>query len=195
MITKPKIPRADALKVATEIYDRLKPFTERCKIVGSLRRHRPFVGDVEVLFIPKMAPDPSSLFGALLGVSKAEMIDLADMVINRMEKDELIWKRPNVNGSPSWGPQNKLAVHVASGIAVDFFSTTEEKWWNSLVIRTGGKKTNLMLTMGANKRGLTLHAYGDGFTDLKTGERLITHCEEDVFKLAGVTYRDPQYRP
>lgn len=194
MITKPKIPRAEALKVAQEVYDRLAPFCEKCKIVGSLRRQKAFVGDAEILFIPKMAPNPESLFGALLGVGLPEMMDMADIVINRLEKDGYLRKRPGEKGVTSWGPLNKFAVHVASGIAVDFFSTTQEKWWVSLVVRTGGKRNNLKLTMAANKRGLSLNAYGSGFTNLRTREKIPCHSEQDVFRIAGVPYEAPQFR-
>lgn len=193
MKTPSKFRREEALQVARDIHDRLKPFCEKCVVAGSLRRLRPEVGDIEFLFIPKMAPDPSTFFGALMG-EKPEMIDMAETVINRLEKDGFLKKRANVNGSFAWGPKNKLAVHVASGIPVDFFATTAENWFVALVVRTGGKRTNLALTMGANKRGLTLHAYGDGFTRLRDGAHFSCKSESEVFALAGVPFVDPQFR-
>lgn len=194
MIERPKIPREQALVVAQQLYDVLSPFTERCKVVGSLRRHRSHVGDVELLFIPKMAPKPQALFAALLGAGPVDMQDMADLVINRMVEDGMLKKRPNTKGVTAWGPQNKLAVHVASGINVDLFATDAERWWVALVIRTGGKRTNLQLTMGANKQGLSLNAYGSGFTTLGNGVKIPCTSEQDVFRIAGVPYVEPQYR-
>lgn len=151
------------------------------------------VGDIEILFVPKLAPNPETFFSALMG-EPVDMVDMAETVINRLEQDGFLKKRANVRGSFTWGKQNKFAVHVASGIPIDFFATTHEKWFVALVIRTGGKRTNLALTMGANKRGLTLHAYGDGFTDLKSGAHVACLSEREVFEIAGVPFSEPQFR-
>lgn len=194
MSEKLKIDRLKAEEVAIEICDKLSPFCERISIAGSLRRQKSFVGDIELLFIPKFAPDPSSLMGALFGTGQAEMIDMADTVLNRLRLDGVLRGRPNVNGSTVWGKQNKLAIHTASGIPVDFFSTTTENWWVALVIRTGGKVTNLKLTTSANRRGLTLNAYGSGFTNLRTREKIPCRSEQEVFRIAGVPYAPPERR-
>jgi DNA polymerase/3'-5' exonuclease PolX len=194
MSDKPKVPYDKAVAVAKELRAILSPFCEQCKIVGSLRRGRKFVGDIELLFIPKLAPDPSTFFGALMGTASADMIDMAETTINRLVKDGVLAKRPNVNGSLCWGKQNKLAVHTASGIPVDFFATTQANWFVSLVIRTGGKRTNLALTMGANRRGLTLHAYGSGFGRLSDGEHIPARSEQEVFQIAGVPFVEPALR-
>lgn len=195
MKTKPKFPREDALKVAKAIYDRLSPFCERCKVVGSLRRGKRFVHDIEILYVPKMAPDPESFFNALFGDKAADMVSLADNLIDQLEQDGYLKKRPSMTGVTAWGKCNKLAIHAQSGIPVDFFATTPECWWNALVIRTGGKMTNLKLTMSANRKGLRLHAYGDGFTKLTTGEKIATSSEQEVFSIAGVPYARPEFRP
>lgn len=44
-----------------------------------------------------------------------------------------------------WGEKNKLAVHVRTGIPVDFFAATEANWWNYLVCRTGGEQNNIAI--------------------------------------------------
>lgn len=189
--TGQKFPHEDAMKVAVFLRDVLTPSVERIEIAGSLRRKKKMVGDVELLFIPKTRLKLADMFS----VSEAEFADMADEAINSLEKSGIIKKRLNVNGSSAWGKENKLAVHVKSGIPVDFFATTEAKWWNALVIRTGGERMNLLLTTGANKRGLTLHAYGDGFTRTETGEHIPTFSEEQVFELAGQRYVAPERRP
>ena len=48
-----------------------------------------------------------------------------------------------------WGTLNKLAVHVGSGIPVDPFATTVERWFVSRVVRIGSKE---MYTMLAGRR-------------------------------------------
>lgn len=193
MSDKPKIPRPLALTVAGQICECLEPFCEKLEVAGSIRRQRPTVGDIEILFIPKLAPDRRTLFTALLG-GEVEMIDLAAKVLDSLLLDGYLTKRLNSNGSAMWGDKNKLAVHYASGIPVDFFSTTPENWFVSLVIRTGGKLTNIALASAAKRQGLKLHPYGDGFTNRRTGQRIHCASEKDVFRVAGVPYREPKDR-
>ena len=193
MSDKKKFSRGAAVFVAEMICSMLAPFCVRCEIAGSIRRQRPTVSDIEILFVPKMAPDPLSVFDALLG-GEAKMIDMGAEVINRLVKDGVLARRKNVNGSTMWGDKNKLAVHVKSGIPVDFFSTVPENWFVSLVIRTGGKKTNIALCSVAQRRGLKLHPYGDGFTNLRTGSSIPCSSEKDVFRIAGLPYKVPSER-
>lgn len=154
--------------------------------MGSIRRRKATVSDIELLFVPRMSEVPDDLFNTA-------KVNLAEQIIERWLQNGLLAKRPNSNGHFSWGPQNKLAVHVPSGIPVDLFATTERKWYVSLVIRTGSRETNLRLTNGAIRMGGTLHAYGSGFS-WKDGTNTDAACEEDVFRLAGVPYLEPHRR-
>lgn len=191
MSDKPKrVTLDEARAVAKELYDRLLPFCDKVKVVGSVRRCRPLVGDIELLFIPRLVTKQAALFD-----DTGDLCDLAELNIDRWEYEGYLKKRPNVNGSPCWGKQNKLAIHTTSGIPVDFFATTSENWFVALVIRTGGKVTNLRLTTGAIKKGLTLHAYGNGFERIRDGTKIPCHSELDVFKFAGVPYLEPRERP
>lgn len=173
-----------ALTLAEKIVEELRPFCERIEIAGSLRRKKETVGDIEILFIPRMEDRQMDMFST-------EPMDLAHEELNRWLATGIVSKREGEKGTTSWGPKNKLAQHP-SGIGIDFFSTTAENWWVSLVIRTGGKETNLSLTNGAIALNMHLNAYGSGFT--KLGKVIPCHSEEDVFRLAGVRYREPEER-
>jgi DNA polymerase/3'-5' exonuclease PolX len=148
---KTKFPRADALKVAGQLCDFLKPVCERIVVAGSIRRKCPMCSDVELLFIPKMVPgNRTDMF------SDPIPINAAQDVIFKLADSKIIEPRKNKEGHyAGWGPKNKLGIHVASGIPVDLFETTKENWFVSLVVRTGPKEFNLKLTTGAQKRGLT----------------------------------------
>lgn len=190
MSDKPKLPRAAALKVATEIYEKLLPFVERCKIAGSLRRRKPFVSDIEVLFIPKIVINQSSLFG-----DQPETVDLAHEELWKWVMEHYLERRRSVDGGlAAWGPLNKLAIHVASGVPVDFFTANESNWWNLLVCRTGSKASNLRITMAANKRGWTWQPYENGFRKIGSKERHVTTSEADVFNFVGLTHVAPEFR-
>src|ERR1044071_3884421 len=136
---KRKFPRADGMRVAIELSALLNPFCERLEIAGSLRRRKELVGDIELLLIPRFESVADGLFDKRL-------VDLADAQLTRLLSGGVIEKRLSKTGIASWGPQNKLARHVESGIPVDCFSTDAERWWVALVIRTGSKETTLRLS-------------------------------------------------
>lgn len=187
MSEKQRWPRSDAMAVAEEIIDRLTPCCLRIAIAGSLRRGKPDVGDIEILYVPKTSERPDGLFDT-------RNYSVADEVIETLLNEGYFHKRPSKVGVYTWGESNKLAIHSKSGIPVDLFSTDEKKWWVSLVIRTGSAETNLRLTTGANKLNRTLHAYGYGTTDRATGETTHATSERGVFELCGVPYLEPEKR-
>jgi DNA polymerase/3'-5' exonuclease PolX len=55
-----KRPYAQMMTIARAVVERLRPACQRIEIAGSLRRHRPMVGDIEICAIPIM---PTDLFG------------------------------------------------------------------------------------------------------------------------------------
>lgn len=180
---------ADAMPVADEMVRLLTPWCERIEIAGSIRRAKLTVGDIEILYIPKFEQRQAGLFDV-------EPFNLTEELFTRLvypPVDQCVLaKRPNVKGGFTWGTQNKLAVHMASDIPIDFFATTAERWYESLVIRTGGKETNLRLTTGAQRLGRKLHAYGN--ITMEDGRTVRAESERHVFELCGVFYQDPTER-
>ena len=189
---KMKYPSLDALAVAKEIVQLIKPRCERIIIAGSLRRRKQEVGDVEIVFIPKftMTKDLNSLF--------PEQIRTNDtfLAIKEMLDGKTIEKRLNENGLESWGNKNKLAVHARSGIPIDFFATDDLCWFNYLTCRTGGAENNKRIAMTANKKGWTWNPYGPGFSKMDNpNEKSVTMLsEKDVFDFVGLTYLEPWER-
>ena len=184
---KQKFPYRDAMNVATGLKDWIAQFCDRIEIAGSLRRKRDFVSDIEILYIPKIGSRMKDLLAT-------ELYSIVDPELEKLIKNNILAKRPNKNGILAWGEKNKLGVHVASGIPVDFFSTTEACWWNSLVCRTGGKENNLTITKRAIARGYSFEAYGSGFKSLRSFEHHQTTSEKDVFDFIGLPYLEPEKR-
>ena len=182
-----RFPFRAAADVAQSILDRLRPCCERMQVAGSIRRLCKEVGDIEILLIPKM-------MDVKIDLIESVPVSAAGQEIEAMIEAGTITKRLNSKGSPTWGPLNKYAVHVASGIPVDFFNTTAENWWVSLVVRTGSAETNLLLAKGANRQNKTLQSYGAGVLDRKTGAVEVCTSEEQVFRACGVPYRQPKDR-
>jgi Plasmid encoded RepA protein len=153
---KPRWPATIAHKVADELIAQLQPRCEQACAAGSLRRGKAEVGDIEILYVPRIGQVhmPGELF--------PRSGSLADELIEHWLAKHVIRKRPNVNGTATWGAQNKLAVHVASSVPVDLFATTSERWFVSLVVRTGSKEMNTMLATSALRRGMQLRLWSAG---------------------------------
>ena len=166
----------EAREIAETLKGLLEGSCDRIEIVGSIRRHKWDVGDIELLCIPKFENG----------------VDMLDKELGNMRFLEILDLRRNKRGSTAYGPKNKLMVHVPSGIGVDIFSTTEECWPVAMVVRTGGKQTNIRIAMAAQERGYQFHAYGSGFST-PHGE-IVCCSEREVFETVGLPYQRPEER-
>ena len=184
---KPRFPRAVGMQVAAELCAALKPACERIIVAGSLRRQKATIGDIEILYIGKVAPH--RVAGDFFATYTA---NLAEEVIEALERGGVVERRKNVNGSQMYGPKNKLMCHRATGLPVDFFAATAENWWNYLVCRTGPADSNTRICMAAQARGWKWNPYGEGFW--RVGETVAMTSEEDVFAFVGLPYAQPKDR-
>ena len=177
-----------ARMIAAEIVNALRPACERIQIAGSIRREKPDVGDIEILYIPVMQeePDPVDLFRSIT-------VSLADGRIEGMERAGTLEKRLNAKGLQTYGPKNKLMRHVASGIPVDLFAATRENWYNYLVCRTGPADLNARICMAAQRRGWKWNPYGEGFSDPDGNVRKMD-SESAVFAFVGMPNLEPSRR-
>lgn len=188
MSMKQKFDSEDAVPVAQELVEILKPFCERIEIAGSLRRCKDRVGDIELLFIPRLDNRQADMF-------TTEPVDLASEKINQLVTAGVLTKRPSETGVFTWGRLNKLAVHVASGIPVDFFCEPDAADWpRSIAIRTGPKEFNVRLMESAPRHGYKAHAYGEALHKIPGGERVIARSEREFIELCGVAYAEPNAR-
>lgn len=185
--TKPRFARSAAIAVARELVKELEPHCHRLIVAGSLRRKKADVGDVEIVFVPRMDKVKIDLL-------RIGEISLADLSIERLLRAGKITKRKGITGRDAWGEKNKLAVHCGSGIPVDFFATSEGCWYNYLVCRTGPADLNRMIADGARDRGMRWHPYGVGFEVLATGQHIAMDSEEAVFEMVGLPFLSPEER-
>lgn len=183
---KKRYPRRAALEVAREMCRMLKPVTDRLVVAGSLRRMKDEVGDVEILYIPQFENRPLDMF-------TRKNFDIASELLDRLVAEGKLEMRMKANGQRTWGNMNKLAVHTATGIPVDFFRADENNWYNYLVCRTGSMETNKRIAEAAIAKRLKWMPYGAGFMDW--GDNTIrVEKEEDVFSIVGLDYLEPKDR-
>lgn len=185
---KRKFPRARALAVCKELCPLLQPFTERLVVAGSLRRGCGEVGDIELVYVPKVERRP--VIGDMFATN---LVDLAELEIRRMIEVGILDLRPSSTGVTTFGAKNKLTTHVETGIPVDFFATVESSWFNYLVCRTGPKESNMRIAEAAQLKGWRWNPYGSGFTGPR-GEAHEVRSEQDVFEFVGLPCREPKER-
>src|SRR5262252_1758325 len=161
----------------------------RCQIVGSVRRRKPEVGDVEILYVPRR----------VMRQTRGEMFeteqDGVNVILEGLLNSRMLEKRVNEKGHFTWGAQIKLARHIATGIPVDLFATNEESWWNYLVCRTGPADSNTQVAAAARARGWKWEPYSSGFRRLSDpDDHHAVESEREVFDFVGMKYLEPQER-
>lgn len=178
-----------ALPVAQEVAGWLEPVCTRVEIVGSLRRERPRVRDIDLLIIPKMSMVSPDLFDA----ARAEQAPaLLSEELRVLDINERVHVRTN-------GPKYKRLVHCDSGIPIDLYLATMESWPTMLVIRTGSTAfIHKQLCASAHRKGLVLHADGSGIERVR-GQTVRDRTtqpksERGVFRVLGVPFCHPRER-
>ena len=179
--TKWRWPLEQAERVGQQLVEMLGPSCERIEIAGSVRRRRPDVGDVELLCISRVG-DTVALGTNIFLDAQVDFLISTGVLRKRLNKASKI---------SAYGRWNKLLVHVASGIPIDIFSTTEENWGMALVVRTGPAEWNIRMMSQFRKKGMKGHAYG-GVT--QAGAEVSCPTEDEVFRFLGWGYRNPEDR-
>ncbi len=192
MSGKIKHPREAALVVARELTAALRELCEPQRFVwaGSLRRMKPEVGDVEIVYVPRveLRRDPEDLLGREIPTN------LVDAKLGEWLAGGVIAKRVGERGGTAWGEQNKLARHVASGIGIDFFQANRRNFWSLLVCRTGSAESNMRVCVAAESRGEKWDPY-QGFLDRLTGELLfVPESEAALFAHVRLPFLEPKER-
>lgn len=193
MASKAKVSFAQAWERAQFWRDCLTSFVDRIAVAGSLRRMKPKVSDIEIVYVPKMALKPLDIFESTFGAI-VPLVDLAGAFLDQALKEGMLTKRVGEANHTSWGPLNKLGVDVKSGIAIDFFGCSAERFPMLLAIRTGPKELNIKLANAAARRGWELKPYEGGYRNRRTGEMHICPTEEDVFRFVGIQPAPPTHR-
>ncbi len=167
-----KLPLAQADRIAAKIVEALSPFCERIEVAGSIRRRRPFVGDVDVVALPRE--------GQLAGLR--ERARQATTVVTDAEQTLVVRLANGV----------QLDLWLARPAVKDFFSEVPTNFGTLLLLRTGSKEHNVHLIEHAKRVGLrwnTYHGVFDGH-----GKCLACETEEGIFKALGMDFVPPERR-
>ncbi len=122
--------------IAEKIVEGLRPYCDRIEIAGSLRRHRPTIGDIEVVAIPIMT-DFTDLFGDIL-----QEINQLHLHLDYLLEKQKIAKARSDKGRTLWGKKlRRFGITTKQGQTyhIDLFMCDPNNWGNTYLIRTGSK--------------------------------------------------------
>ena len=174
MSTGTKLPWDEAYALAEAAANQLRPHVVRLKAVGSLRRRRPEVGDIEFLAEPFM--EPSDLFGSLA----------PDVAPVRKVLEQL--------GTWVKGGERQMQItdlDGREGLKLELYLVHPPAQWGSLLaIRTGPWELGRHAVTLMRQRGLR---HEDGRV-LKGRELVPTPTEQDFFAAAGLPLIEPHLR-
>jgi len=158
---------SQALDIANRVRDQLAPHCQQIEIAGSIRRKRPEVKDIEIVAIPK--PYDVGLFAS--GIAT------------------IVQQWPKVKGELPCKYTQRIIL--PEKIKLDLFFAEPGNWGLIYAIRTGSADyshkvlAHSWVVKGYHSKGGWLH---------KSGRPIAVPTEEHLFKLCGLTYRDPENR-
>jgi DNA polymerase (family 10) len=164
-----------AFPIAQDIETRLHDDDafDQVDVVGSFRRRRPTVGDIDIL---ASAPDPEAAM-------------------------EVFCSHDDVNEVLSRG-ETKTSVVVSGDLQMDLRIVDETEYGAALVYFTGSKDHNITLRNRAIDRDWKLNEYGlfdisdidDGEGERRAGEHLAGETEDDVYDTLDLDWIPPELR-
>ncbi len=161
-----RAPVAEALRVAGDVTSALLsvPGVQRAEAMGSLRRFRETIGDVDVVAVA--ARDPEAVMARFIALPiTAEVL-----------------------GSGT----AKSAIVTSSGIQVDLRVVEPHQYGSAALYFTGSKAHNIRLRQLAIEKGWTLNEYG--LADAASGQVLASATEEEIYAALGLQWVPPELR-
>lgn len=177
MEEKQKYPWQGAFAIAAKIFDDIVPVCDHQIIVGSMRRKKEMVSDIEICVIPRYN---EGMFEGTKGESLLE-IKLASSKI--------------VESYTINGPKQKRFISRYGSIPIDLFICTPENWAYKVVIHTGPADFSKALVTPRQHGGLMpshLREKDCGYYD--GAERLPIYNEMALFSAFGIKFITPEKR-
>lgn len=169
-----KFPLAYAEELAGRVVARLAPLTVRQLVVGSVRRKKEWVRDVEVVVEPRV--EPAGLFG--------------DATLNTLTVVEGVLAM----GRKLRAGERYVQVEDAlgSGMKLDVFLVHPPATWGvTVALRTGSAEWNMAVLERMRGRMVKME---DGRLTGDRGQWIATPTEGAVFRAAGMRCVDPEER-
>ena len=177
---------ARAQLIAQELLGHFGSHNELIATAGSIRRRKPNVKDIEIVYVPIVDVIPVTLFG------DTEKFDRVETKIHHMiNSGHLTWD----DQVKRRGPKYKRLIHCKSQAVVELFRADRANWGLQLALRTGPAKFNHILVTqrhykGAMPRHVRMHS---GYLWID-GNRIDTPDEMTFFHTLDVPVWPPEER-
>jgi len=176
-------PDSFARDIAETFVNDIKDTCEQIEIVGSLRRNKIAVNDIDIICIPKfIQEEDETLFG------EPVQTNLLDRRLSQFCFKGILSLEAN-------GSKIKRFIKSVDGedVPIDIYIADKNTWWTLMLVRTGSKNHNIMLAKRAIDMHMQLKADGSGL--LSPGGTIIPiESEEQIFRLLNLPYRIPEER-
>jgi DNA polymerase (family X) len=166
---KNPIQLAKARRYAEQIAERLQPFCTKLEIAGSIRRERPFCGDVDIVALPCDEP-----------ALRARITEGKEVIQNGPQNIHIRL----TNGL-------EVQVFLAQPETKDLLDTKPTNWGSLLLLRTGSKEHNIFLTQTALFNCAKWEVYKGISRD---GKIVASATEEEIFDALHIKFVPPQQR-
>ena len=151
-VTECRLPLGQAEVYAERLREALMPACDDILIVGSVRRRKVDVGDVELAILPKFDPASTDLFGGAVDERVPGYTHLDRAIASLVASDVLV--RAGLDGPR----QKAFTLGRAArdcGFKVELFiAQGRGNWGNTVAIRTGPTEMNIALVTAWNRGGL-----------------------------------------
>jgi len=161
----------------------MAPGCDRIVYAGSLRREKPEVKDLEIVYIPRMVPKQVDLFTTDLIPATEELI--ADLVERRLWLYDDVVRRN--------GPKYKRMMHAHTGFTIELYRAQADNWGLILALRTGPAEFNHWLVKRMGGAMPVFMCMREGYL-WRRGIRLQSPDEETFFAQVGVPCWPPEER-
>lgn len=164
-----------AYDIGIKYFRLLKPYCDKIKIAGSLRRGRSEVGDIDIVCVPKESLSGEDLF--------------SEEVSRLPEFTNLINSFPRVKGN-GFGKYTRLIL--PEGLDMDLSMCNQHNFGVILMIRTGPSLFSERMVTDIKKNGFKVEG---GFLRQINDGRIIPCPEEaDFFRITGQEFIEPNLR-
>jgi len=158
-----------ATNISKMVITQVDAWCEKIEVVGSIRRLRPFVHDIDFVVLPKAEDSWNNLRKTVLTMLDTKPIfKQGDQVIRAL-----------------------LALESSEYVQIDFYRCTPDNYGSIKLMRTGSALHNVWLAKLAIKRGLRwLHTKG-----VCKGDQVLAGSDErEVFHALTLGYIEPSER-
>ena len=193
------IPLSRAQTIAEELREKMAPFCEQICIAGSVRRRCDWIGDIEIVCVPKWESVPVLQGGLFGGFDETEPRTYQINALHSWATNEsdLRWIKTGTSDIIDWHikPDGKywralLPCLRRDGIRLDLFLATERNYGAIQLIRTGSAEFSAALM--AHAKRINRRCEGGHFHIAEV--EVETPTERSVFDLLGLEWVEPRKR-